>query len=364
MKGLYIHIPFCKTICTYCDFPKMIAKEKVQKEYITYLIEELKDYQNELTDIKSVYIGGGTPNSLSIFNLKRLFTVLEPYLKKAKENTIEINSELLTEEQVRLFQKYNINRVSIGVQTFQPKLIEIIHRHHTKQSVIDSIKMLHQYGIYNINLDMLYGLPGQNIHYLCNDLDILKDLNLKHISYYSLILEEKTILNYQINKKMVVLPDDDLVADMAILVDQKLKEMNFKHYEISNYALEGHESIHNLCYWNTEEYIGVGAGASGYFHSKRYTNYVTLSRYYHQRIESEEVISLNEQKKEFMLLGLRKISGISELEYQQRFQSTIEEDFDLSDLFKMKLIEKDNQYIRIKEDKILLGNLVFEKFVG
>lgn len=364
MRGLYIHIPFCKQICSYCDFPKQVAKEDVQKEYIHHLIEEIRSYKEELKDIRSVYIGGGTPNSISFNLLDQLFCEIAPILKTSIENTIEINSELLTKQQALLFKKYNINRVSIGAQTFSEPLIKVIRRGHNFLIVKKAVEILKEVGIQNINIDMMYGLPNQTIEDLKLDLDQLFDLEPQHISYYSLILEEKTILSYQIKHYQISLPDDDYVADMANYIAQRLKKSKFRQYEISNYALKGYESIHNIGYWKCEEYIGVGAGACSYIHQFRIQNHVILKDYYAQYIKEKEWISPMEAKKEYMLLGFRMIKGISKEAYFKRFFSKIEDDFDLDKLYEKNLIEETNEFIYIKEDKLLLGNLVFEEFVG
>ena len=364
MKGLYIHIPFCSSICSYCDFPKMVAKESTKHEYLAYVLKELEAYKSDLFSIRSVYIGGGTPNSLSDADLEELFKALQPYFEESKENTIEINSELFSKHQAELFKAYGIIRVSFGVHTLQPKLISAIQRKHTKSLVFQAIKWLLEVGITNINIDMMYGLPGQTLQDVKKDVEEVLALPIAHISYYSLILEEKTILHYQLKHNQISIPDDDLVADMAIYITQALEKNQFKQYEISNYARIGSESIHNLGYWNCEEYIGVGASACGYLHSRRYKNQSILSRYYIEPKEEEEVISLEEAKKEFMMLGLRKLAGVSISTYYEKFKTYPEEDFELDKLFHLGLLEKEKDIIRIKRDKILLANLVFEEFVG
>lgn len=364
MLGLYVHIPFCNTICTYCDFPKIIANNCKKEEYINNLIRELHSYKAILKDVKTVYIGGGTPNSLDINLLKKLFIALKPYLDNSIENTIEINSELFTEEQAKLFKEFNINRVSIGVQTFDDRLIKIINRYHNKEIVNNAINLLKSNQIDNINIDMIYGLPTQTIEELKYDIDYLLGLDIKHISYYGLILEEKTVLEYQIKNKLIEEPDEDLTEEMAILVNKTLNNSRFNHYEISNYSLQNYESKHNLIYWNHEDYIGIGAKACGFYNNKRYQNNFILNKYYEKFIDFEEIISLKEAKKEYMMLGLRKIKGVNLNEYFLKFNSRIEEDFNLDKLFKYDLIEIVENHLRIKKEKILLGNVVFEEFVG
>ena len=363
MLGLYVHIPFCNSICSYCDFPKMMAKSSSKSKYIDHLINELDSYKNQLTNVHTVYIGGGTPNSLDIGDFEKLLKALKPYLDVSVENTIEINSEIFTEEQAMLLSKYNINRVSIGVQTINSNLLQYIRRNHTKEDVDRTIFFLKKYNISNINVDMMYGLPHQSIEELEEDLNYILALNISHVSYYSLILEEKTILEYEIKHNQIQIPDDDCVANMANYITQKMDMSMFKQYEISNYAKEGYQSKHNLLYWNTEEYIGIGAGACGYINNIRYQNNKVLNRYYKNYIEFEEYISIEESKSEYMMLGLRKIEGINIDDYYNKYKTYPNYDFDIDKLINMGLIEVVNNFIRIKKDKILLGNLVFQEFV-
>ncbi|MDE7106519.1 MAG: radical SAM family heme chaperone HemW, partial [Anaeroplasmataceae bacterium] len=314
MNGIYVHIPFCNNICSYCDFPKQIAKEELKESYLDHLLQELSSYEKQAwfkdwsNQTESVYIGGGTPNSLTLVQLERLFKALEPYFIKSRENTIEVNPELLTAEYVQLFKKYAINRVSIGVQSFDSSLLKRIRRNHTEEMVYNAVKLLRTAGITNINIDMMYGLPFQTMKELKEDVKKVIRLKVPHISYYSLILEEKTILAYQMKHTQIALPDDDSVVDMANYLTKKLKMRQFKHYEISNYAKKGYESIHNLGYWNCEEYIGIGASGCGYHHDMRIQNDPSLQKYFDGR-KTETMISDKEKKQEFMMLGFRKLKG-------------------------------------------------------
>ena len=364
MKGLYIHIPFCDSICTYCDFPKQIAKESKKEVYIEHLLAELEEKRHLLTDITSVYIGGGTPNSLCLELLEKLLKAISSILDNSIENTIEINAELLTLDQVLLFKKYNINRISIGVQTIVPDIIKIINRHHNKEMIINAIQMLRKNHIQNINLDMMFGLPNQTMANLKEDLLFILNQPITHISYYSLIKEEKTILEYQLKHNQISIPDDDLVADMYEFVNQNLKMSMFNHYEISNYSLDGYQSLHNLLYWNCDDYIGIGASAASLLGEKRFQNALSLTKYYSKVLEEDTILSTYERKQEYMMLGLRKIAGVSINKYYDRFNSNPSDDFNLDKLVSFGLIDINNDTISIKKDKLLLANLVFEEFVG
>lgn len=363
MRGLYIHIPFCKQICSYCDFPKMVAKEDKYEIYINALLKELETKKECLSYIDTVYIGGGTPNLLNNQLLEKLFIAIEPYLKTSKESTIECNPDLITDEQAKLFNKYHINRVSMGVETINPSILKLLGRKHTKDDVLNAINILNMNGIKNINLDFIFGLPYEKIEDLEYDLDFYFSLKLPHASFYSLILEEKTILSYKLDRKEITLPDDDLVASMYDLINQRMKENGYSHYEISNYAKKGYESSHNLLYWNQDEYVSLGMGAAGYFNSYRYTNYKTLKNYL-DKVEEERIfISFEEKKKEYCLLGLRKLSGVSLSGYYKLFNSQLLEDFDLSSHLATGLLKIERDMLFIPEDKIFLSNIVFLEFV-
>lgn len=365
MRGLYIHIPFCKKVCSYCDFPKIVAKnEEEQNEYITALIKEIEDNKNELKNIKTVYIGGGTPNALSLNLLEKLFIKIDKYLKKSIENTIELNPELVTVELCDLLNKYHFNRVSLGVQTIKNDSIDLLNRRHKKEDVINAINMLKHSNINNINIDLMFGIPKTNLEDVKNDIDFVISLDITHISYYSLILEDKTIFKHLYNNKELELLDDDLIADMYDYINNKLEQNGFKHYEISNYAKNGYESVHNKLYWNTNEYVGVGCGAAGYIKPYRYSNHRILSRYLKYREEERSFIDIHDEKQEFMMLGLRLCDGVSITEYKNRFNSNVFDDFDLDKIINKNLIEIENDYIKIKKDKLFIANIVFEEFVG
>ena len=364
MRGLYIHIPFCKSICNYCDFTKLVSSKENQEKYINRLLEEIDDYKEELTNIDTVYIGGGTPNSLPINLLEKLLIKIKPILNKSIESSIELNPEFVNKDLVDLLTKYNINRVSIGVESFNDAILESINRKHNKIDVINSIKLLKENNINNINIDLIYGLPNQRLEDIKNDLNIFYSLNIPHISYYSLMLEDKTVFSYLMKQKKLELPDDDLVADMYDFISNNLEKNSYKHYEISNYSKPGFESKHNLLYWNQDEYVGIGLGASGFINNYRYTNNKLLKNYFNDYIEEKEYIDLKTDKLEFMMLGLRKIEGININIYKDKYKSNIFDDFNFDKLINKKLLVIENYHIKIPKDKILLGNLIFEEFVG
>ncbi len=363
MKGLYIHIPFCNKICSYCDFPKMVSSDSNKKLYIKRIKEELLYRKKELKNIDTFYIGGGTPNSLSIELLEELLDSIKEYIKNSKEATIELNPDLITKEQVLLLKQYGINRVSLGVESFNDEILKLLGRTHNKEIVFDKVELLKDNGIDNINIDLIFGIPGETLDDIKYNLDCFKKLNINHLSYYSLILEDKTIFSYMLKTKKLELLDDDLVADMYLYINDYLKNIGFNHYEISNYAKRGYESVHNLLYWNEEEYVGIGLGASGFIRPYRYTNYKTLKEYFNDYTEDKTLITIDDEKHEFFMLGLRKVNGVNLDDYIRIYKSDPFKDFDLKKLIDKGLLIYENNNIKINPDKLFIANVVFEEFV-
>lgn len=363
MRGLYIHIPFCKHICNYCDFPKRVARNERQiEEYINFIINDFSKYEKYYHDVKTIYIGGGTPNILSDNLLEKLFNAIQKLNINPIEYTIEINPELLTINQILLFKKYRINRVSIGVETFINDDLVKLNRHHTKEDAIRSVKLLKENGINNINIDLIYAHPFDNMDKVLLNLKEFIKLDVNHISYYSMILEDKTVFNYLINKNELELLDNEIEGKMYEEIIKYLKEHNYHHYETSNFAKIGFESKHNMLYWDACEYIGIGCGASGYLDDLRYTNNFSLKKYYNNEKDIEH-LSITDKKNEFMMLGFRKIDGISFDDYQKRFNSTIFDDFNLQKLIDKGLLEFDDLKIRLTPKGQMLANEVFMEFV-
>jgi len=364
MRGLYIHIPFCKKICSYCDFPKMVSSENRIDNYFKRLLEEINYYNNYLNDIDTVFIGGGTPNSVSIKNLELLFNKIKPILDQSIENTIELNPELITEELLILLKKYNFNRLSIGVQTINDNLLKIINRNHDKELILNKLELIKKYDFNNINLDFIFGIPNENMNDLDNDLNFILSLNMPHISFYNLILEEKTILYHKVEKNEIKMPLDDNDADMYYHIVDILEKNGYKHYETSNFAKEGYQSKHNLKYWDCKEYVGIGLGASGYLNNVRYDNHKLYKDYLNEFIEDKIELSIQDKKSEYFILGLRKCDGVSINEYYKIFKSSPFDDFNLSKLIDEDICEIDNDYFRIKKDKLFISNEALIEFIG
>jgi len=359
MKNAYIHIPFCKTICTYCDFCKMYYNTKWVNVYLDSLEKEIDSkYKNEI--LSTIYIGGGTPNSLSNEELERLFKIVDRLNKdKAYEYTIECNIELLTLDQILLMKRYGINRVSIGVQTFNAKYLEFLNRHHTSSMVKEKIDLLKKYDINNINVDLIYAIPGETLEQLSEDIEIIKTLDIPHISTYSLIIEANTVLSKLHTKNI----SEDLDYDMYNLIIERLN--NYKHYETSNFSKEGYESKHNLTYWNNEHYYGFGLGASGYIDDVRYENTKSLNHYLEGKYVLEKsTLTKNEVIENEFILGFRKLEGININRFKEKYDIDILKlDVVLELLEKGKLIN-DGSNIKINNNYVYTANDILINFLG
>lgn len=360
MKAVYIHLPFCANICHYCDFCKMLYNPLLTDKYLDALEIEIKQiYQGD--PIKTIYIGGGTPSILSIDQLKRLFKIISIFdTTKLQEYTIECNVENITEEKIILFKKVGINRLSIGVQSFNDKLIKFLGRYHTKEIVFNTIKKVKELGIKNINIDMIYGINNQTMEDLKDDIDNIIKLDVTHVSFYSLIIEPNTKLYIDHAKDI----DEDLNYEMYKYINLRLKSNEFNHYEISNYSKEGFESIHNLVYWHNEEYYGFGLGASSFINNVRNENTRNITKYNSGIfLLNSNTLTPKEMMQNEMILGLRLISGVNLVDFYRKYNKTIEEVFNINKIFMNGLLINKNNYLYIPEDKIFISNEVLIEFV-
>lgn len=350
--SVYIHIPFCTSICTYCDFPKMYKNKEWVNNYLDALEREInKYYKGE--KVKTLYFGGGTPSSLSLKELDRLFDITSSLdILDDAEITFECNVEDLTLEKL-LFLKDKVNRLSIGVQTFNNKFLKVLGRDKTN---IDNIKLAKEH-FSNINVDLMYGFDGEDLEDLKKDVLKFLDLDIPHLSAYSLILEENTILyinNYRVN--------DD--TDLDIYLDKTLKENGYKHYEISNYAKEGYESKHNLVYWNNENYYGFGLGASGYLDNVRYDNTRSLNKYLDGFFRlNEKELDENEILQNAFILGFRKIEGISKKDFKEKYDKNINDFEIVKSLINSKILLENKDNVFIDPRYIYLSNEILVKFM-
>lgn len=356
IESLYIHIPFCDSICSYCSFKKQIYNEEQSKKYILNLLKDLKRIPK--CSLKTIYIGGGTPSSLADNDLEILLSNLKPLLKEDYEFTIESNPENLTFNKAKIFNKYGVNRVSIGVQTFNEKFLKLLSRKHSLNDINEAINNLLLNNINNINFDLIYGLPFQTLNDFILDIKYLKNFPLTHVSLYSLTIDENTIFN---NLKYEE-ADEDLLRDMSDEATKILSEYGFNKYEVSNYSKPNYESKHNLTYWFDNEYYGIGISASGYENNTRYKNITSLKKYNEgeRKFEEEKVDDFNHEY-EFIMLNLRTKYGIDLDRYKEIFnkdflktyKNEIEKLSDFIIINNNKVTVKDNNYM-------ILNTLILE----
>ena len=357
-KAIYIHIPFCKSICSYCDFCKFLYNEKWVGAYLTALKREIKDrYMDD--DITTIYIGGGTPSALSYDEIKRLMEIISVFkTENLKEFTFECNLSDINKELLLLLKYYKVNRLSIGIESFNKKNLEFMERTADYKEALEKIKLCREYGFNNINIDLMYAIPGETLKDLKKDLDLFMSLNPTHISTYSLIIEEHTKLD-NINAQVIA---EELDYEMFKLIEKRLK--NAHHYEVSNFAIKGYESIHNLVYWNNEEYYGFGLGAAGYIDDIRYENTKNLKEYLlGNYVKSKEILGKKEKMDYEIMLGLRKLDGINIKEFKEKYGEDIETVYNLAPLYKNKDLIKKKGYIYINPIKIYIMNEILIKII-
>ena len=355
LKSCYIHIPFCKKICSYCDFCKFYYNEEWVKKYLISLKNEIKlKYKNEVLD--TLYIGGGTPSSLDIDSFKELLNITKLFnLSKEYEFTIEFNPEDISIEKLELCKEYKVNRISIGIESFNKNNLKYLGRDYIDFK--EKINLVKKY-FSNINVDLIYGLNIEDLDILNKDIDNLLLLDVPHISCYSLIIEKNTILNNNGVKEI----DEDLDYDMYKLINNRLSSYN--HYEISNYSKDGFESKHNLTYWNNENYYGFGVGAASYINNRRILNSKDILSYLNKEYKySEEVLTKDEIISYELILGFRKTKGININDFYNKYKVDITSLYNINDLIKEGKLVINDGYIFINDDYLYIENEILSNFV-
>jgi len=368
MQGVYIHIPFCKAICTYCDFAKELAKPEKKASYIDALIKEITTKTLLYKDVKTLYIGGGTPSSLEFDLLEHLFKALKSTfnLSDITEFTIECNPNDITKEKAALFKQYGVNRISLGVQTFNESHLKFLNRKHTNEDVKQSIEIFRSVGIHNISIDLIFSLVNQTLEEIQEDLTCFLKYDLPHLSFYSLIFEEDTKLYHLYEQGKVMMNDDSLEATMYATIIDTLVKANYTHYEISNFAKDNFESEHNKIYWHNDDYIGLGAGAHGKIHGYRYANIRSAQKYIdamnlHQN--AEEYRYPYEPERDYLLMGFRLLEGINLETFKHRFNHDLLETYPaLKEKINQKLLIIENGTLKFTRKGLFLGNEIFSLF--
>lgn len=384
--GIYVHIPFCKHKCYYCDFISYANKENLVERYENVLIKEITDvaegnkldYENGMDDlfkVNTIYIGGGTPSFIESKYIVNIINTIKKYFKinENAEITIEANPGTVNENKLKDYFNAGINRLSIGLQSTNDNLLREIGRIHTYKDFLDTYTLARKVGFKNINADLIIGLPNQTIEDVEKSVNDLIDLGLEHISVYSLILEEGTVLEEKVRSGKLKLPEDEEERKMYWKVKSILEENGYSHYEVSNFAKKGYESQHNLDCWKQKEYVGFGAAAHSYTNGVRYSNIENIEEYI-ENYENDKTAdnfvfhekqTHNMKVKEYMMLGLRKLKGVSIQEFKEKFAANPIYVFknELEKLVNEDLLEIDGDYIRLTNKGLDLANLVWEEFV-
>ena len=360
--GLYIHIPFCDRICNYCDFTAFQGANSKIKEYVEALKKEIELKGNKNFLIDSIFIGGGTP---SFIDGKYIFEILE----KVKENfivldnieiSIETNPKTFDEKKLEYYKSAKINRVSIGVQSFNDVILKELGRNHNSKEAFDSIELVKKFD-FDLNLDLIFGYQSQTIEDILYDFEMVKNINPDHISYYGLIIEEKTKFKALQNVGKLDLLDEETERKMYHLIVKKLEEIGLNQYEVSNFAKVGKESVHNKKYWNCKEYLGLGISAHSYLNDERFSNTVNLSKYIKELhngnipVDFREKLDMPTKKFEYIIMNMRLKEGFLISDYNRLFES----DF-LEENKKAVKIGLENNVVEIKDDRIYFTKRGFD----
>ncbi len=366
----YVHIPFCTQICYYCDFSKVFIKNQPVDSYLEHLLEEFQSY--DIQKLRTLYIGGGTPTALSASQLELLLKGLTKNLDLSalEELTIEANPGDLDADKIAVLKNSAVNRVSLGVQTFDDKMLKKIGRSHLEKDIYENIDRLKLAGFDNISIDLIYALPGQTMEQVKDNVAKAIGLDIPHMSLYSLILENHTVFMNRMRRGKLPLPKEELEAEMFEYIIAELERAGFEHYEISNFSKPDFESRHNLMYWDNAEYYGIGAGASGYVNGVRYKNHGPI-RHYLSAVEegnariTEEHLSQKEQMEEEMFLGLRKKSGVSMARFEEKFGRSFDGLYGkiVKDLVQQGLMQIEGDRVRMTKRGLFLGDTVAERFI-
>ena len=377
--GVYIHIPFCKKKCNYCDFISFCNKDNLIEDYIECLKKEIENFDFLNKNVTTIYLGGGTPSYIKCKYIVDILNLLKEKLKSNKtpfndlEITIEVNPGTVTKEKLEMYRKVGINRLSIGLQETNNNLLKQIGRIHTFEDFLHTYDLAKEVGFNNVNVDLMIALPNQKISDIKESLEKIVNLNPNHISVYSLIVEEGTLIEKQIEEGKMLLPSDEEERNMYWYVKNFLELAGYNHYEISNFSKKVQESKHNLNCWNQEEYIGFGLASHSYINKTRFCNISNLEKYIenikNNDFEKSKIIeekqTKEDEEKEYIMLGFRKIEGVSISRFKEKF---LENPLflyrkELDKLVNEGLIIVDLDNIKLTNKGLDLANIVFEEFV-
>lgn len=373
--GLYIHIPFCKSKCHYCDFNSYTGKEACVEPYFAALLQEIRNYSAKLKEctVSSVFIGGGTPSLVDAEYINELLAACRQYFEidSKAEITIESNPGTLTFDKLYAYRKSGINRLSAGLQSWQDIILKKLGRIHTAEDFRANHKAAVEAGFDNINADLIFGIPGQNIDGWSETVRNVAALKLQHISCYSLKIEEGTPFCNMLESGTLQPAEEELDRRMYRYAVDEFKKLGYIHYEISNFALPGFECRHNMIYWNASEYLGIGAGAHSYIDGKRYNNIYGVEDYTDKVLsggspaENVQAIGRTDSMSEFMILGLRLVDGISTEEFKARYNEDVFNVFgkQIDKLIKKRMLEQQSDKLRLTPYGLDVANCAFEEFI-
>lgn len=381
---LYIHIPFCARKCAYCDFLSFAAPERVWRDYVNQLIEEIYGQSACFQDrvVTTIFLGGGTPSILPAELISQIFAALQEcfVIDEKAEITIEANPGTLTMEKLEIYRQSGINRLSLGLQSADDQELRLLGRIHTYDDFLKSYQRARQAGFDNINIDLMSALPGQDVHSWKSTLRKVMMLRPEHISAYSLIIEEGTPFYERYGEEACggeqslwpSLPDEDTDREMYHLTKEMMAAQGYERYEISNYAKPGYECRHNTGYWTGVDYLGLGLGASSYISGYRYRNVSDMEEYLSLKLQNAgeaareiQELSLKDRMEEFMFLGLRMTKGVSGSEFLERFGQNMWNVYGsaLKKMREQKLIETEMPRVRLTELGMDVSNRVFQEFL-
>jgi oxygen-independent coproporphyrinogen-3 oxidase len=375
IKAAYLHIPFCEHICHYCDFNKVFLKGQPVDEYIKAVDQEISMTLNQYPTGKldTIFVGGGTPTSLNEQQLEQFCESINRNLPMSEniEFTFEANPGDLSKAKLQILKDAGVNRISLGVQTFNDELLKKIGRVHRAKDVFQSIENIKMLGFANISIDLIFSLPTQTLTDFKESLTEAFSLDITHYSAYSLIIEPKTVFYNLMQKGKLPTPGEDIEAAMYELLMEEMEQHGFKQYEISNFSKPGFESKHNLTYWNNDDYYGFGAGAHSYLNGQRRSNIGPVKKYIDyinngtMPLFQEHQVTITEQMEEEMFLGLRKTAGVSILRFFDKFGDDPRQLFknEIADLTKKGWLEVNQEHIYLSRTGRLLGNEVFQAFL-
>ncbi len=372
--GLYIHIPFCQKKCHYCDFLTFIGHDEIIEKYVEYLNKEIEMYKGLDYILDTIYIGGGTPSYLDenlmtgiLDKVKKIFEIDENC-----EITIEMNPESVTEKKIQAYLDAGINRFSMGVQSFDNEVLRIMGRLHNKKTIIDKLEIMKKLGCKNISIDMMLANPKQDMEILKNDIEIVSNFDIQHISYYSLILKEHTHFEIWFNEGKIELYDPKEEREMYHLVSHTLRDKGFNQYEISSFSKSGFESVHNQKYWKLKNYLGVGMGASANMNLIRTTNTRNFDEYFDfidkgkfPIVEREE-LDLDTREKEYIMLNLRMLKGFKISDINEKFNIDFMYKYEdlINKYIENGVIEISDNSVKFTEYGIDNGNMLFRDLYG